>query len=103
MNQARRTAVLALVRQEENGFSNLVLNAFLQNTQLENRDKAFVSALFYGVTERLITLDWCLQQCLSRPLNKLDAQVRAILRSGLYQAKYMQVPAAVAVNESVAL
>ena len=103
MDKARRTAVLALVRQEENGFSNLVLNAILEQQPLEGRDKAFVSALFYGVTERLLTLDWCLAQCLSKPLKKLDPQVRAILRSGLYQAKYMSVPQAVAVNESVNL
>lgn len=103
MDKARRTAVLALVRQEESGFSNLVLNAFLEQQPLEGRDKAFVSALFYGVTERLLTLDWCLAQCLSKPLKKLDPQIRAILRSGLYQAKYMQIPQPVAVNESVNL
>lgn len=103
MDKARRTAVLALVRQEESGYANLVLNAFLENQSLNARDKAFVSALFYGVTERLLTLDWCISQCLTRPLKKLDPQVRAILRSGLYQARYMQVPQAVAVNESVEL
>lgn len=103
MDKARRTAVLALVRQEESGFSNLVLGAALDHQPLESREKAFVSALFYGVTERLLTLDWCLSQCLTKPLQKLDPQIRAILRSGLYQAKYMQVPKPVAVNESVNL
>ncbi len=103
MDKARRIAVQALVRQEESGFANLVLNAVLEHQSLPARDKAFVSALFYGVTERLLTLDWCLSRCLTRPLQKLDPQVRAILRSGLYQARYMQVPQAVAVNESVEL
>lgn len=103
MDQARRTAVLALVRQEESGYANLVLGSFLEQQTLSSRDKAFVSAVFYGVTERLITLDWCLSRCLSRPLHKLDAQVRAILRSGLYQAAYMNIPPRAAVNESVNL
>lgn len=103
MDKARRIAVQALVRQEESGFANLVLNAVLEHQELTGRDRAFVSALFYGVTERLLTLDWALARCLSRPLTKLDPQVRAILRSGLYQARYMQVPQAVAVNESVSL
>lgn len=103
MDKARRIAVQALVRQEESGFANLVLNAVLEHQDLNGRDRAFVSALFYGVTERLLTLDWALANCLSRPLSKLDPQVRAILRSGLYQARYMQVPRAVAVNESVSL
>ena len=103
MDDARRAAALALIRQERDGYSNLVLNAALEKHPLTARQKAFVSALFYGVTERRITLDWALAQCLAKPLAKLDAEVRAVLRCGLYQARYMQVPAAVAVNESVAL
>ena len=84
MDKARRIAVQALVRQEESGFANLVLNAVLEHQDLAGRDRACVSALFYGVTERLLTLDWALANCLNRPLTKLDPQVRAILRSGLY-------------------
>lgn len=52
MDKARRIAVQALVRQEESGFANLVLNAVLEHQDLNGRDRAFVSALFYGVTER---------------------------------------------------
>lgn len=103
MDKARYTAVQALMHQENNGYANLVLAATLEKQDLAQRDKAFVSAVFYGVCERLLTLDFCLQQCVSKPLKKLDAPVRAVLRSGLYQAKYMQIPTAVAVNESVAL
>lgn len=103
MDKARYTAVQALVHQEKNGYANLVLSATLEKQDLSPRDKAFVSALFYGVCERLLTLDYCLAQCVSKPLHKLDAPVRAVLRSGLYQANYMQIPTAVAVNESVAL
>ena len=38
-----------------------------------------------------------------RQLEKLDAPVRAILRAGLAQAKFMDVPLPAAVNESVKL
>lgn len=103
MNNARRTAVLALVKQEQNGYSNLVLAAALEKEALPPKDKAFVSALFYGVTERLLTLDWALSRCLSKPLQKLDAPVRAVLRCGLYEAKYMNTPVPAAVNEAVTL
>ncbi len=37
-------AVSALVRQEQDGFSNLVLDAELKRQQLEGRDKAFLPA-----------------------------------------------------------
>ena len=43
----RAAAVAALVRQEQDGFSNLVLDAELKRQQLEGRDKAFASAIFY--------------------------------------------------------
>ncbi len=100
----RYLAVEALVRQEQNGYSNLVLDAMLRRSGLEPREKAFASAVFYGVLERQFTLDWMLAQCLRQPLAKLDAPVRAILRAGLYQAVYMDsVPVSAAVNESVAL
>lgn len=103
MDKARYTAAQALTHQEKNGYANLVLAAALEKQDLSPRDKAFVSAVFYGVCERLLTLDFCLQRYVSKPLEKLDAPVRAVLRSGLYQAMYMQIPTAVAVNESVAL
>ena len=47
----RAAAVAALVRQEQDGFSNLVLDAELKRQQLEGRDKAFASAIFYTVLE----------------------------------------------------
>ena len=103
MDNARRTAALALVKQEQNGYSNLVLAAALERQALSPQDKAFVSALFYGVTERLLTLDWALGRCLAKPLQKLDAPVRAVLRCGLYEAKYMRTPVPAAVNAAVDL
>ena len=49
------------------------------------------------------TLDYILSQFLPKGLAKLDPQVREILRAALAQARYMQVPAAAAVNEAVKL
>ena len=37
----RAAAVAALVRQEQDGFSNLILDAELKRQKLEGRDKAF--------------------------------------------------------------
>ena len=88
----RAAAVAALVRQEQDGFSNLVLDAELKRQQLEGRDKAFASAIFYTVLEHRGTLDYILCQFLPKGLAKLDAPVREILRAALAQARYMQVP-----------
>ena len=60
----RAAAVSALVRQEQDGFSNLVLDAELKRQKLEGRDKAFASAIFYPVLEHRGTLDYILCQFL---------------------------------------
>ena len=67
----RAAAVAALVRQEQDGFSNLVLDAELKRQQLEGRDKAFASAIFYTVLEHRGTLDHILCQFLPKGLAKL--------------------------------
>ena len=104
LSSAREAAVQALVRTEEGGYSNLVLKSQLARFGGTAQERAFAAAVFYGTVERKNTLDYCLGKFLQKPLFRLDAPVRAILRAGLYQAKYMQsVPVHAAVSESVAL
>lgn len=99
----RAAAVSALIRQEQDGFSNLILDAELRRQKLDGRDKAFASAIFYTVLEHRGTLDYILEQFLPKGLVRLDPPVREILRSALAQARYMQVPVSAAVNEAVKL
>lgn len=101
----RYLAVQALVRQEQSGYANLVLDAMLKRCAppFSQRDAAFATGIFYTVLERQNLLDGTLSRFTKKPLSKLDAPVRAILRAGLAQARYMQVPLPAAVNESVKL
>ena len=99
----RAAAVAALVRQEQDGFSNLILDAELRRRELDGRDKAFASAIFYTVLEHRGTIDFILEQFLPKGLAKLDAPVREILRAAVAQARYMQGPVSAAVNEAVKL
>ena len=102
---ARLTALKALLRVEEGkGYSNLVLDHGLAASGLDGRDAAFASALFYGVLERRITLDYQISHYSKMPLSQMAAPVREILRLGFYQLLYMdKVPQSAAVNESVKL
>ena len=70
---------------------------------LDGRDAAFAARIFYTTLERLPLLDYILHQFTKKPVTKLDAPVRAVLRAGLAQARYMNVPLPAAVNESVRL
>ncbi len=102
MANTRTLAVKALLRVNEGGFSNIVLDALLSGAQLEHRDKAFVSALFYGVLERRITIDKILKKYSKTPLEELEPAVLECLRIGFYQLIYMNsVPDMAAANETV--
>ena len=84
----RALAVRALMHQEKDGYANLVLDGELKRCQppLDSRDAAFAARIFYTTVERQRLLDFCLSQYIRKPLAKLDAPVRAILRSGLARA-----------------
>lgn len=83
-------------------FPNLTLKNALRSLTNE-RDRRFVTALVYGVVERKITLDHFLSQCSQRALQKLSSAVLSVLRLGLYQMFYMEIPASAACNTSVDL
>lgn len=101
---ARRAAACAMMRQEQNGYANLVLAKELDRFCGAAKDRALAAAIFYGTVERMATIDWILGRFLARPLRAADAGVRAILRTGLYQARWMDgVPVHAAVDESVSL
>ena len=101
----RRLAVKALMHQEQAGYANLVLDAELKKCTppMDGRDAAFATSVFYTTLEHLPLLDYLLNQVSKKPVEKLDAPVRAVLRAGLAQARYMKVPLPAAVNESVKL
>ena len=105
MGDARMTAAKLLMRMESSGsYSNILLDHVFDHSELSERDKAFAAALFYGVTERQLALDYIIEQNSSLSFGKLDKNAVTVLRMGLYQLLYMpSVPESAAVNESVKL
>lgn len=101
---ARLAAYKLIERVEGSAYSNIALDSAFKDCSLSERDKAFAARLFYGVTERRITLEHLLSAYVSKPINKLDKQVRIALMMGAYQLLYMDnVPDNAAVSESVEL
>lgn len=105
MVSARSTALRLIVKQTENkAYSNIALDGELSRSQLSLQDKKLATALFYGVIERMLTLDRIISEYSKRPADKLSARVRAILQMGLYQLLYMdKIPENAAVDEAVKL
>lgn len=85
-------------------FSNIQLNSGLERSGLDAQGKRLCTAIYYGVIQRKISLDYILAQYCSRPLAKMDSIIVTILRCGIYQLLFMDgIPDNAAVNESVAL
>ena len=105
MSNPRKAAVKALLKVENDAaYSNIALNAVLRESGLENADKAFASAIFYGVLDRRITIDFVLSKFIKTPLKKVAPFTLEVLRSAVYQIMFMdKVPDSAAVNEAVKL
>lgn len=100
----RKTAYNVLMKVEgEGGYSNISLNAALNCANLEPRDKAFVTRIVYGVLENSYYLDYVIDNYSKVKSSKLEAEVRCILRMGIYQINFLDTPDSAAVNESVNL
>jgi len=74
----------------------------LPAAEMAERDRALVAELAYGTCRWFHRLDFFLGRLLQRPLKPRDADLRALLLSGLYQLVEMRVPTHAAVDETVA-
>lgn len=104
MDNARVIARDVLLRCETaNGYSNIALDTAIRRAELSDSDRALLTVLVYGVLERKLTLDACID-ALRAGAGELAPDVRTALRLGIYQLTYLdRVPDHAAVNESVAL
>lgn len=102
---ARFAAVSTLLKTAQSrGYSNIELDAAIKKFNLSGVERAFFTALFYGVIEKKITLDYIISRLSSRKIDDIDIKVLTILETGIYQLRCMdKVPESAAVNESVKL
>ncbi len=105
MANSRYIAYKALMRiEKDKAYSNITLDEFLSENNVDSRDRAFISTIFYGVLERKISLDYIISKFSSIRLKKIDIPVLVILRMAVYQLVFMdKVPDNAAVNEAVSL
>lgn len=86
-------------------YSHIALkNALDQYQYLEKQERAFIARVVNGTLERMIELDYIINQFSKVKVSKMKPVIRTILRSAVYQLKYMDsVPASAACNEAVKL
>lgn len=90
---------------EKGQFSHIVLRDTLGKYQyLDKRDRAFITRTVDGTLEHMIEIDYILDQFSKVKVRKMKPVIRAILRSAVYQLKYMDsIPDRAVCSEAVKL
>jgi 16S rRNA (cytosine967-C5)-methyltransferase len=88
-----------LVRIDADGaYANLVLPGLLARSGLPERDRAFATQLVYGTTRLRRACDWFIERYAH---GELEPEVRAALRVGTFQLRYLGTPPHAAVSATV--
>lgn len=94
--------VFASVQSGES-YSHVRLPQVLSVSNLDSRDKSFVSELVYGALRMQGHADFVLSRLSSRPIDSIDSDLRDLLRFALYQVLHMRIPAHAVVSANVEL
>lgn len=102
----REIVLEVLLEVTENGqFSHIILRDVLSKYQyLDKRERAFITRVTEGTLEHMIEIDYILDQFSKVKVKKMKPVIRGILRSAVYQLKYMDsVPDRAVCSEAVKL
>lgn len=104
---SERELVLAVLLEvtRENTYSHLALRGVLDKYQyLDKKERAFITRVSEGTLEHMIEIDYIVNQFSKVKVNKMKPVIRNIIRSAVYQLKYMDsVPNSAVCNEAVKL
>lgn len=102
---SRQLALAVLLDMEQRGrYINHALRQRLRGLTMDERDKALVTEIVYGTSQRRRSLDTVLSEVSSRPLTELDLRVLTILRMTAFQVYFLdRVPVYAAVDDGVEL
>lgn len=105
VNTRELAAEILLSVTRDGEYSHIVLGNVLSKYQyLDKKDRAFITRLVEGTLERMIELDYIINQYSKVKVNKMKPVIRTIIRSAVYQLKYMDsVPNSAVCNEAVKL
>lgn len=105
ISNARNAAATALMQVEKNGaYSNLLLKHIFSSSAFSNEERSLTTAIFYGSLDRMITIDYLLNNLVKKGIKSLKPYTAAVLRTAVYQLLYMEkIPESAVVNESVKL
>ncbi len=96
---------ILLMITRDGDYSHIALRQVLDQYQyLDKKERSFITRVVNGTLERMIEIDYILNQFSKVKVNKMKPVIRTIMRSSLYQLKYMDaIPPAAVCNEAVKL
>lgn len=104
---SERELVLGILMEvtEHDGYSHVVLRDVLGKYQyLDKKERAFITRVTEGTLEHMLELDYIIDQFSKVKVKKMKPVIRNLLRSAVYQLKYMDtVPDSAVCNEAVKL
>lgn len=105
METPRELALKSLIKTDtQSVFSNLEINTTLERANLNKADRGLYTALYLGVLEKKLTLDYIIAKYSKTPVNEIDIEALNAIRLGIYQLYYMdKIPDYSATDESVNL
>ena len=82
----------------------LIRNVLDKYNYLPGHDKSFIKKVTEGTLERMMTIDYVINQFSKVPVNKMKPFIRSLMRMSVYQILYLdKVPDSAACNEAVKL
>lgn len=97
-----REQVLDLLIQVEKEKSYAQLSLKNALGEMDQRDKALTTEIFYGTLKYQIQLDYYIDQFSKTPVRKMKPLIRNVLRMSVYQMLYLdKIPVSAIINEAV--
>ncbi|MDD7793742.1 16S rRNA (cytosine(967)-C(5))-methyltransferase RsmB [Clostridium sp. 'White wine YQ'] len=85
----------------DGAYSNIALNNAFKTADLDVKDKGLVTEIVYGTIKYKQSIDDIISLYV-KDINKIDKEIINVLRSAIYQIKYLdKIPPYAAVNEAV--
>ena len=107
MTENSRDIIVRILTEISDGgiYSHMAIRGAMEKYRyLPRQERAFITRVCEGTIERMIEIDYIIDQFATIPVEKMKPVIRDILRSAVYQIRYMDaVPDAAAVDEAVKL
>lgn len=102
-----RELIVEMLREITSGesYSHIVIRNVLDKYDyLDAQDKAFIKRVTEGTLERMIQIDYCLNQFSKVEVRKMKPFIRSLMRMSVYQLLFMEhIPDSAVCNEAVKL